>query len=294
MMANEGLHRPVGIAARFGVGLLRLSGLCALMALGALATTGPALAGNVTYTGQGFNYDGTTHNLNDERCGADGQTPADDGSTGLFANWNGPGQPYQTGQGYLVWVLSGSASQQGVQLNLPSPDGTVDMIQVGGTWKYASQYYSYDDLVNFPVSAGPAGTRAQLVVSHGCQPFEGDKGAWCSPGYWKNAADAAWDLTTYVKTDLFNLTVVPDFYDTPTTKLPPYGPTLIQALDNTGMGGANKYGAASAPYGLNAFNATGAFLTDNIPGYDFDPARVDESDETACPIDNHGVFKTPQ
>jgi hypothetical protein len=43
------------------------------------------------------------------------------------------------------------------------------------------------------------------------------------------------------------------------------------------------------PYGLTAFNAVGAYLTDLIPGYSFDPALVG-SDE-ACPIDAHGVFK---
>jgi hypothetical protein len=40
---------------------------------------------------------------------------------------------------------------------------------------------------------------------------------------------------------------------------------------------------------LNVFNATGGFLTDNIPGFDFDPSLI--GDETACPIDNHGNFK---
>jgi len=47
----------------------------------------PALAGGVvTYTGQGFSFDGTTHNLNDERCGLTGQDDANDGGTGQFAN----------------------------------------------------------------------------------------------------------------------------------------------------------------------------------------------------------------
>jgi hypothetical protein len=59
----------------------KLSGLCALIALGTLATTGPAFAGNVIYTGQGFNFDGTTYSLKDERCGLTGQNDADDGGT---------------------------------------------------------------------------------------------------------------------------------------------------------------------------------------------------------------------
>ena len=61
--------------------------------------------GTILYTGQGFSFDGSTFTLNDERCGLTGQTPANDGGTGQFANWNGPGSPYQTGQAYLVWVL---------------------------------------------------------------------------------------------------------------------------------------------------------------------------------------------
>jgi hypothetical protein len=127
------------------------------------------------------------------------------------------------------------------------------------------------------------------VVSHGCQPFE-TEGAWCSPGYWGNAQDPAWALTGNDKTDLFNEYVVPDFYDTLFTSVTlPAGPTLAQALDSSGAGGANKYGAASDPYGLNAFNATGAFLTDQIPGYHFDPALFGA--ENACPIDNHGNYK---
>lgn len=248
----------------------------------ALAVVIPAFAATtVTYTGQGFNFDETTYNLNDERCGLEGQNIADDGGTGQFANWNGLGQPYQSGQPYLVWVLTANGATS-AQLNLP--DGTVNMIAVGGTFKYASQYYSRDTLVNFPVTAtytGRAKGNVQLVVSHGCKPFL-TQGAWCSPGYWRNAQDPAWALTGYAKTDLFNNTVVPNFYDTASGA----NPTLIQVLTTPG---ANTFGAASNPYGLNAFNATGAFLTDQIPGYHFDLSLIGMAE--ACPIDNHGNFK---
>jgi hypothetical protein len=249
------------------------------MAFGATATAGTV----VTYTGQGFIVDEGTPNLKDERCGLTGQNDANDGGTGQFANWNGPGQPYESGQGYLVWVLTANGATSAT-LNLP--DGTVDMFKVGGTFKYASEYYNYDDLINLPVTADYEGNvrgkgNVQLVVSHGCQPFEGE-GAWCSPGYWRNAADAAWALTGYAKTDLFNDTVVPNFYDTSSAA----NPTLIQVLTTPG---ANTFGSASGPYGLNAFNATGAFLTDQIPGFSFDLNRIDT--ENACPIDNHGRFK---
>jgi hypothetical protein len=247
-----------------------------------LAVAIPAFAGTVvTYRGNGFHFDGTTYNLNDERCGLTGQNDANDGGTGQFADWNGDGHPYETGQGYLVWVLTANGAAS-AKLNLP--DGTVDMIKVGGTFKYASKYYSYASLVGLPVTAeyeGKAKGNVNLVVSHGCQPYE-TEGAWCSPGYWKNAADAAWALTGYAKTDLFNDTVVPDYYDTASAA----NPTLFQVLVASG---ANTFGGPSAPYGLNAFNATGAFLTGQLDGFHFDPSLIGV--EEACPIDNHGNFK---
>jgi hypothetical protein len=250
----------------------------------ALLGAPPVLAATtVTYTGQGFNFDGTTYNLNDARCGADSN--ANDGSTGQFAHWNGPGQPYQTGDAYLVWVLTANGATSAT-LRLPNV-GTVAMVPVGGTFKYASTYYPYATLVGLPVIAtynGRAKGNVQLVVSHGCAPYDTDVGAWCSPGYWRNADDAAWTLATAGKTDLFNATVAPDFHATPSGA----NPTLIQVLTTPG---ANTFGSADAPYGLNAFNATGAYLTSRIPGFAFDPTLVGA--ENACPIDNHGNLKAP-
>ena len=46
------------------------------------------------------------YNLNDDRCRFDGQKEANDVNSGQFVDWNGPGQPYETGQGYLVSVLT--------------------------------------------------------------------------------------------------------------------------------------------------------------------------------------------
>jgi len=42
---------------------------------------------------------------------------------------------------------------------------------------------------------------------------------------------------------------------------------------------------------LNAFNATGAFLSDHIPGYVYDPAVLQDDDSATCPIDHFGNFK---
>lgn len=250
-----------------------------------LMAVAPAWAAvkTVTYTGQGFNFDGTTHNLNDERCGVAGQYIANDGGTGQFANWNGPGQPYQSGDSYLVWVLTANGATSAT-LNLPN--GAVSMIQVGGTFKYASAYYPYATLVGLPVSATVVAskfTNPQLTVSHGCQPYDTDA-AWCSPGFWRNAQDAAWTLIGVDKAAAYNATVVPTFHATSS----PANPTLIQVLTTAG---ANTFGNADAPYGLNAFNATGAYLTSRIPGFAFDVSLVGA--ENACPIDNHGNYKAP-
>ncbi|MFC3492840.1 hypothetical protein [Glycomyces rhizosphaerae] len=283
------------ISARHWLPAVKKRTLTALI-LGAVGTLALALAGpasaaapTVAYTGQGFivDTDGTP-NLKDERCGLTGQNDADDGGTGLFADWNGPGRSYEAGQSYLVWVLTLNANPSGgVTLHLP--DGEVPMVKIGGTWKFAGDYYAYEDLLELPVHAtfNTAGIKptslkqVNLVVSHGCQEMTGE-GAWCSPGYWRNASDASWALTGVARTDRFNATVVPGYYDTASAA----DPTLTQVLTTPG---ANTYGAASAPHGLNAFNATGAFLTDQIPGYSFDPARMAQED--ACPIDNHGNFK---
>jgi hypothetical protein len=60
-----------------------------------------------------------------------------------------------------------------------------------------------------PANDGRA-KNAQLVVSHGCRQY--NTSAWCSPGFWHNASDAAWALTGYSKSDLFNATACDEFY----------------------------------------------------------------------------------
>jgi hypothetical protein len=256
-----------------------LVAVCAIVP-GAMAAT------KVIYKGQGFTNDGTTWNLNDQRCGESGEGIADDGSTGQFANWNGSGQPYLPGQPYLVWVLTANRATS-AKLFLPKQAG-VAMSRVGGTFKYASQYFSPEDLIGvaYATYTGTARGNVQLTVSHGCGALV-LPGVWCSPGYWKNAADAAWTLVGASKTDLFNSTVVPDFYDTASVA----NPDLTTVLTTPG---ANTFGAGSGPYGLNAFNAVGAYLTNLIPGYQFDLNKALLGDDESCPIDHHGNFKLPQ
>jgi hypothetical protein len=102
---------------------------------------------------------------------------------------------------------------------------------------------------------------------------------FCSPGFWKNAEDAAWDLTGYAKTDLFNGNVTPAYYD-----------TLLDPALTLGMvvaGSAHTYGGDAGPFGLDPFNATGAFLT-NAAGFYNNGSKVDN-----CPIDHHGNIINP-
>ena len=256
-----------------------LRAIGALLAVGAFAVmTGAVVfaSGTLYYTGQGFTNDGTTWSLNSQRCGLAGQGVANDGGTGQFA-LNG----FVLGDPYLVWVLTVNGASSAT-LSLPD-EGIVNMYKVGGTFKYASKYYSPTQIIGIVYATWTGGpNRATLTVSHGCPPRDG---GWCSPGFWKNATDGAWALTGYSKTSLFNQTVVPNYYGTSTALLPPDGPTLNQVLSTPG---ANTYGAASGPLGLNAFNATGAFLTDQLVG-GFAPTKVGV--DGSCQIDHFGNYK---
>lgn len=126
--------------------------------------------------------------------------------------------------------------------------------------------------------------------SDGPEPTQcGAIGAFCSPGYWKNASDAAWTLTGLEKSDLFNSEVVPDFYANP------IDPGITTLWDVLTAKGANKYGKAADPFGLNPFNAVGAALTSAIPGYVFDPGAYALSllGIDTCPLDHHGNVIVP-
>ena len=221
-----------------------------------------AYANSVTYSGQGLTADGFGgYDLNTEICGV---------ANGADA----PGP-------YLLWVLTASSASNA---DITGPWGTASMTKTGnGTFKYVSGWYDPTTLPGAVTATYDGrGRNAQLTISHGCRPF--NKSAWCSPGFWRNADDAAWALTGFTRSDLFNTTVVPaGFYD----KTFVADPTLKTVLDNP-----NIYsGKPSGPLGLNAFNATGAFLTNNIPGYSFDINVLSDDDSDTCPIDSHGNFK---
>lgn len=233
----------------------------------ALAMVAPAFAyaNSTTYSGQGLIADGFGgYDLRTELCG-----------TANGADVDGP---------YLLWVLTATGSNNA---DITGPWGTATMTKTGnGTFKYISDWYSPSTLPgNVSATYDGKAKNAQLVISHGCRPFK--EGAWCSPGFWMNASDAAWALTGKSKNDLFNSTVYDYFYGATF----PADPTLYTVLSTNG----GTYKGAPVPgtsgYALNAFNATGAFLSNNIPGYQFDWDVMVAGGSDACPIDHFGNFK---
>lgn len=233
----------------------------------ALAASGAfAYANSVTYSGQGLIADGFGgYDLRTEICGVENGADVD-----------GP---------YLLWVLTATGSSNA---DITGPWGTVAMNKTGnGAFKYVSAWYDPSTLPgNVTATYDGKAKNAQLVISHGCRPFE--NGAWCSPGFWRNARDGAWALTGHSRTDLFNATVYDYWYGA--TFLA--DPTLQSVLNNPQIySGPPLAGTSGHP--LNAFNATGAFLTSNIPGFQFDFDVMQAGGSNACPIDSFGNFKTP-
>jgi hypothetical protein len=72
--------------------------------------------------------------------------------------------------------------------------------------------------------------------------------------------------------------------------------TVLTAPGGTykGPGVSGTDPRTQSPNALNAFNATGAFLTDHIPGFAYDPNLLTQDESNTCPIDHHGNFKNPQ
>jgi hypothetical protein len=247
-----------------------------------LAPMAMAYTNSATYRGQGLLADGFGgYDLITETC--DGNI---DGILENGADAEGP---------YLLFVLTATGAKNAdIKFFDAAPIG---MTKYGnGTFKYISPWVDPDTLIAGPVVATYDGKvkNAQLVVSHGCRPFE-TLGAWCSPGFWGRAEDGAWALTGIEKTDLFNETVVDGFYG---ASLLPDDPTLNTVLTATGgtykgpgVAGTDERTQSPNP-ALNAFNAAGAFLSDNIPGFDYDPALLTQDESNTCPIDHHGNFKS--
>lgn len=193
---------------------------------------------------------------------------------------------------YLLWVLTATGA---ANADITGPWGTATMTKTGnGTFKFVSGWYDPDTLPgNVSATYDGKAKNAQLVVSHGCRPYRA--GAWCSPGFWRNATVGAWTLIGMNGSELFNTTVYSSFYGASFVA----DPTLIGVLSASGgtykgPGVAGTDPRTQAPNTLNAFNATGAYLTDRIPGYAFDPDIMNAGGSDACPIDHFGNFKQPE
>jgi len=242
-----------------------------LAAMAVIAPPATAYVNPVTYSGQGLIADGFGgYDLITELCGVENGADAD-----------GP---------YLLWVLTATKA---TSADITGPwGGPVAMTKTGnGTFKYVSTWYNPATLPGAVTATYNGNAKnAQLVVSHGCRP-KGD--GWCSPGFWRNATDEAWALTGHSRTELFNTTVYSGFYGATF----PADPTLNTVLTTnggtykgTGVAGTDLRTLPPNP-ALNAYNATGAYLTDHIPGFTFDPDLMEGNESDTCPIDHFGHFK---
>jgi hypothetical protein len=223
-----------------------------------------AYANSVTYSGQGLSADGFGgYDLQTELCGVANGAEVD-----------GP---------YLLWILTATRANNA---DITGPWGTAAMTKTGnGVFKYVSGWYDPSTLPGIVTATYDGAPRnAQLVISHGCGPFDG--GAWCSPGFWKNARDSAWALTGASKSDFFNDEVYDYWYGATFAA----NPTLETVLNDAPTYSGSPL-AGTSGYALNAFNATGAYLTDQIPGYSFDWSVMQAGGSNACPIDSFGNFK---
>lgn len=248
------IHRPTII------GLLKFLALAALLIL----LTAGTYANSVTYRGQGLIADGFGgYDLATEICGVENGAEVD-----------GP---------YLLWVLTATRANNA---DITGPWGTTAMTKFGsGVFKYVSGWYDPSTLPGSVTATYDGSPRnAQLVISHGCRPFT--DGAWCSPGFWRNAEDGAWALVGHTRGELFNQTVYDYWYGA--TFLA--DPTLQTVLNNPPTYSGPPLPGTSG-YALNAFNATGAYLTEALPGYSFNWTVMQSGASDACPIDHFGNWK---
>ena len=232
--------------------------------------------GTVVYSGQGLTPNGDgSYIINTEICGVANGADAD-----------GP---------YLLWVFTATGATSAsitFDATLVPLTGTFSMVKSGnGTFKYISGVrLPLSDLIGHVTASvtGGSASNPQLTISHGCLPKRDLVGAWCSPGYWRNTLNFNPNGWTTIGIDpltaAFNGSVSPDFY---ANDLSP-DQLLTYVLNHPGDFGGSL--GTAGPFGLTAFNAVGAYLTNQISGYQFDPSLV--GNEDACPLDAHGDFKT--
>jgi hypothetical protein len=233
------------------------------------ASSAYAYPNGVSYSGQGLIADGFGgYDLQTEICGVANGAAVD-----------GP---------YILWVLTATGA---TAADITGPWGTAAMTRSGkgnGAFKLISAWYDPSTLAPGGVVATYNGRpkNAQLVISHGCRPFL-HTGAWCSPGFWRNATDGAWARTGHSHGERFNVTVFDVWYGATFAA----DPTLDTVLASLGGTFTRTPVPGTSGYELNAFRATGAFLTDEIPGYRFDWDLMKDGSSDGCPIDHFGNYK---
>ena len=158
----------------------------------------------------------------------------------------------------------------------PVTNSLIIMARSNSAPSVAGNGYLFDD-VSYETrdTGGPAPTRCGTPLT----------GAFCSPGYWKNAPDSAWaKVGSILKTSAFNSVVVPDFY---ANAISPATPRWHRCLTPRAR---TRTARQPGPFGLNPYNAVGAALTSKLTGYVFDPAAVGALVDT-CPLDGKGNWK---
>jgi hypothetical protein len=236
--------------------------ILALMAPGVVWAYG----NSVTYSGQGIGPNGDgSYVINNEICGVTNGAPV-----------NGP---------YLFWVLTANTANN-ANITIPGePNGTNAMTKKGGgAFQYVSGWEDLGPLLgNVYATYDGKAKNAQLVISHGCAP-KSDVGAWCSPGFWLNTLNKspnAWNTIGVTPPGPYYNDVIGPSTD-PTGPAASGSPTLLDVLQN-------KAAYFSSSQQGAGFNAVGAYLTNLISGYFFDPALVGTED--SCPLDAFGNFK---
>jgi GH35 family endo-1,4-beta-xylanase len=191
-----------------------------------------------------------------------------------------------TPEKYSFFAVIGAPNRDKLEAALTAAAALDEDEYTTSTWaRLAAAVAAGEDLINdriYDMTGVQAVKDATTEVNEAIARL--DRRAWCGPGYWLNAQNAAWAVTGASKADLFNTTVVPDAYNTQLAADPTLEQTLTSAPYKSGR-------LKRGPYMLTPFEATGAYLTDNIPGYGFEPLLLDGEGPDSCPIDNHGRFK---
>lgn len=223
--------------------------------LGALlgAMSAPVLAAEITWNGNGTDETGVCKNLIVD--------------------------PSVTGQNWLfVLTSANTAITPSLTATFDNPTGTmtVGASKVNkNTVQFSVNTAPYALLQSAFAIDGTLG-KSVLTVSH-CEV--GIVSQWCSPGYWKNAQQKAWDDVTIAENSIYKDALYLNFFAADTLKgsSSSLNPTLFQVLSDP------------ATFGGTATNLVGDLLSAAHPDVLFDGnVRTPDS----CPINNAGYLPT--